>query len=116
MCREKQTSDARKTGTRPATRCPPTGWRTFSVPGRRDRLPWCATYSGDVTMHRRQFIRRAALASTAALSADRVLGANDRVRLGLIGCGGRGMYVARLMAKVPGAEFVAACDAYDRNA
>jgi predicted dehydrogenase len=66
-------------------------------------------------MHRRQFIRRAALASTA-LSAGRVYGANDRIRVGLIGCGGRGLYVARLMAKVPGAEFVAACDAYDRNA
>jgi predicted dehydrogenase len=67
-------------------------------------------------MHRRQFIRRAALATTAALSADRVLGANDRVRVGLIGCGGRGMYVARLMAKVPGAEFVAVCDAYEPHA
>ncbi len=66
-------------------------------------------------MQRRQFIRAAALGA-GALSAGRVLGANDRVRVGLIGCGGRGTYVARLMAKVPGVEFVAACDAYDPNA
>jgi predicted dehydrogenase len=69
-------------------------------------------------MHRRQFLRGvgpgAALAT--ALSADRVRGANERVRVGLIGCGGRGMAVARLMARVPDVAFVAACDVYDRNA
>src|SRR5205085_10911275 len=41
---------------------------------------------------------------------------NERVRVALVGCGGRGMYVAKLMAQVPNVEFVAACDVYDRNA
>ena len=68
-------------------------------------------------MKRRQFIKRmaqtaAALSATSALSADRVSGANDRVRLGLIGCGGRGMLVARLMREVPDVEFAAVCDLY----
>jgi predicted dehydrogenase len=66
-------------------------------------------------MKRRLFLKRmaqtaAALSATSALSADRVAGANDRVRVGLIGCGGRGMLVARLMREVPGVEFVAVCD------
>ncbi len=40
------------------------------------------------------------------------MGANDRVRVGLIGCGGRGRYVARFMKEVPGVEFVATADVY----
>ncbi|MBI5085505.1 MAG: Gfo/Idh/MocA family oxidoreductase [Acidobacteria bacterium] len=60
-------------------------------------------------------LRRDALAATA-LSAARVLGANDRVRVGLIGCGGRGRYVSRLMAESPGVEFIAVADVYARNA
>lgn len=60
-------------------------------------------------MERRAFLRTAA-------AAQRVLGANDRVRVGLIGCGGRGRYVARLMREAPSTEFVAACDVYRKNA
>jgi hypothetical protein len=40
--------------------------------------------------HRRQFVR-AALATAA--SYGRILGANDRVRVGAIGTGGRGQYL-----------------------
>lgn len=50
-----------------------------------------------------------------ALSAARVAGANERMNLGMIGCGGRGRYVARLMREA-GAEIVAAADVYRRNA
>lgn len=56
--------------------------------------------------------RRAFLAATA-LSAARVKGANDRVRLGLIGCGGRGRYVAGFMKDAPNAEFVAMADVFE---
>lgn len=55
------------------------------------------------------------LAGVTALAAARVSGAAERVRMGLIGCGGRGRYVARLM-KEAGAEFVAVADVYARNA
>jgi predicted dehydrogenase len=60
-------------------------------------------------MRRREFLFTAA-------SAQRVLGANDRVVVGLIGCGGRGRYVARLMREAPGVEFGAVCDVYEKNA
>lgn len=67
-------------------------------------------------MKRRQFIKRmvqtTALVSTSALSARRVLGANERVNVALIGCGGRGMLVARLMRDVPNVDFAAVCDLY----
>jgi hypothetical protein len=70
-------------------------------------------------MNRRAFLsqtaKSTALISATALSASKVLGANDRVRIALIGCGGRGTHVAKLMAQVPGAEFVGACDVYDDN-
>ena len=68
-------------------------------------------------MKRRQFIKRvaqatAALSATSAVSAQRVLGANERVRVGLIGCGGRGMFDAKLMREAPNVEFAAVCDLY----
>ena len=59
-------------------------------------------------------VRRTFLAG-GALAARRVLGANDRVRVGLIGCGGRGRYVARLMREAANVEFAAAADVYERN-
>ncbi len=71
-------------------------------------------------MKRREFIKQTlqetVVVSTTALSAKRILGANDRVIIGLIGCGGRGMDVARLMRAVPGAEYGAVCDVYEPNA
>lgn len=50
-----------------------------------------------------------------AASAGRVLGANDRVRLALIGCGGRGTSVARHMLKNPNVEYSVLCDCYDKQ-
>jgi predicted dehydrogenase len=38
------------------------------------------------------------------------------VVVGLIGCGGRGRNVAKLMREVPGVEFAAVCDVYEPNA
>jgi predicted dehydrogenase len=64
-------------------------------------------------MVRRVFLTSAAL---SAASYQRVLGANNRVRLGLIGCGGRGRYVARFMAEAPDTEFVATADVFLPNA
>jgi predicted dehydrogenase len=71
-------------------------------------------------MQRRQFLKRVvqttALASLSAASAQRVLGANERINIGLIGCGVRGMHVARLMGAVPNVAFVAVCDVYEPHA
>jgi predicted dehydrogenase len=61
-------------------------------------------------------MNRRAFLGTTALSASRVLGANDRVNVGLIGCGGRGRYVARLMREASDCAFVAVADVYDKNA
>ena len=51
-------------------------------------------------------------AATAA-SALRVAGANDRIRLGVIGCGGRGMHLVNMANVAGGVEWVAVCDAWD---
>ncbi len=71
-------------------------------------------------MKRREFIKQAfqrtAVISSTAISAKRILGSNDRVIIGLIGCGGRGMDVAANMRKVPGAEYGAVCDVFETNA
>ena len=62
---------------------------------------------------RREFTQTLAAAGTgAALSPFRVLGANDRVRLGFIGLGNRGDQVLDAFLKHPDAEVVAICDLY----
>jgi predicted dehydrogenase len=58
----------------------------------------------ETAMKRREFLSRSAgagIAAWTAVSARRVLGANDRLRVGLIGCGGRGTLDARLMRGTP---------------
>lgn len=57
--------------------------------------------------------RRTVLAATAA-SYQRILGANDRVRIGLIGAGGRGRFLAGEFKEI-GFEIPAVCDVYQRN-
>ncbi|MEP7271507.1 MAG: Gfo/Idh/MocA family oxidoreductase [Acidobacteriota bacterium] len=50
-----------------------------------------------------------------AASWSKVLGANDRVRLGIIGPGARGQELMREALRVPNTEFVAAADVYTRR-
>ena len=53
-------------------------------------------------MERRDFLKTAgAGAAWTAVSYQRIYGANDRLRVGLIGCGGRGTFDARLMRGTP---------------
>jgi predicted dehydrogenase len=65
---------------------------------------------------RREFLGTVAL-GTAALLANpaRVLGANERVRMGIIGCGGRGHELLKEVLAVPNAEVVAVADIYTRR-
>src|SRR5437588_5053052 len=51
-------------------------------------------------------------AGLTALSYSRVLGANDRIGLGVIGTGERGTYVMSLFQKNPDVEVRALCDVY----
>lgn len=64
-------------------------------------------------MTRREFTRTSiALGAATALGSMRVLGANDRVAMGLIGCGGRGSQVADRFLKVTDSTIVAVSDVY----
>lgn len=70
--------------------------------------------------NRRTFLRQAAggaaFAAVAAASSSRpVLGANDRVRFGLIGAGGRGKEIFKVAAGCPNVEAVAIADLYTRR-
>ena len=61
------------------------------------------------TVTRRAFVGSA----MTAASAMRVAGANDRIRLGVIGTGGRGRYLMEQANKAGGIQWVALCDAWD---
>src|SRR5215472_10796853 len=69
------------------------------------------------TIERREFLKQASAAAAIglALPAGRVLGANDRVRLGIIGAGARGQELMHEFVKLPDAEFVAVADVYTRR-
>ena len=62
---------------------------------------------------RRAFLRGVTAAS--ALSYSRILGANDRVQLGLIGCGERGRYDMGNFLKTGSVDVVALCDIWATN-
>jgi predicted dehydrogenase len=60
--------------------------------------------------HRRSFLAGAAI---TALSQSRVFGANDRVRIGAIGTGGRCRALLQALEETGGNELVAVCDVYE---
>jgi predicted dehydrogenase len=66
---------------------------------------------------RREFLKRAAVGGALALMSPtaRVLGANDRMRVGLIGPGARGQELLRQVLALPNAQVVAVADAYSRR-
>lgn len=64
---------------------------------------------------RRHFLGKVAgFASTLAVPTA-VLGANDRIRMGIIGIGARGTELVRQAIACPGVEFVAFADVYTRR-
>src|SRR5437899_8368246 len=71
-------------------------------------------------LHRRSFIHQltggaAALAGSSMFPPARVLGANDRVRFGLIGAGGRGTAIFKAALQAPNTQAVAVADVYSRR-
>src|ERR1041384_7437300 len=69
---------------------------------------------------RRTFMRQVlgggtAMAVSGLVPAGRILGANDRIRFGLIGAGGRGQEIFKAAIKAPNTEAVAVADVYTRR-
>lgn len=72
----------------------------------------------NVGLTRREFLKdtaavSAGVAAFGGLAPARILGANDRIRLGLLGAGERGDYVMTVFAGNPDVEVVAICDVYE---
>jgi len=72
------------------------------------------------TQTRRDFVKKAAwgtaalLTSTAAAAAN-TLGANDRIRIGIIGPGARGQQLLQQLRGIDGVQLIAAADVYTRR-
>jgi predicted dehydrogenase len=66
---------------------------------------------------RRDFIKQSALGTAAMLvyPPASVLGANDRVRVAMIGVGGRGEELLKQVLRVPNAQLVAIADVYSHR-
>jgi len=71
-------------------------------------------------LNRRRFIHHlsggaAALAGSSVFLPASVLGANDRVRFGLIGAGGRGLDIFKHALRAPNTQAIAVADVYSRR-
>src|SRR5215831_19291195 len=71
-------------------------------------------------INRRSFIHQlgggaAALAGSSVFTPARVLGANDRIRFGLIGAGGRGVDIFKAALHAQNTQAVAVADVYSRR-
>ena len=64
---------------------------------------------------RRNFIGKVATGLAGTLAASNVLGANSRIRLGIIGPGARGSEILREAVSLPNVECVGAADVYTRR-
>src|SRR6478736_6410733 len=64
---------------------------------------------------RRNFIGKVASGLAGTLAVSNVLGANDKIRLGIIGAGDRGMHIVREAMACPNTEFVAFADIYTKR-
>lgn len=63
---------------------------------------------------------QAAAKTTARTASSRIIGANDRINVGVIGCGGRGTYVASAFQQYAdqnqnACQIVAVCDVYEKR-
>src|SRR5437899_5721473 len=72
-------------------------------------------------MDRRRFLGSSLTASAGVLAGPRlasarVVGANDRIRVGVIGTGGRARGLMRQLKDLPGAQMVAVSDVYEPRA
>jgi predicted dehydrogenase len=67
-----------------------------------------------MTITRRTFLSAVpGLTLGVRVAASGVQGANDRIRIGVIGTGGRARGLMNLLKKLPGNELVAVCDVYE---
>ncbi len=69
--------------------------------------------SGRLPLSRRSFLKTSAAAAALAAPAVNVLGANERLNVGLIGTGGRCRHLMQALAKVPNVRMTALCDVYE---
>ena len=71
---------------------------------------------GEQKIGRREFLGQIAVGSAAlGYFPSSVLGANERVRVGMIGVGARGQELVKQLLAVPNAELVAVADVYKRR-
>src|SRR5215469_10350252 len=64
---------------------------------------------------RRNFIGKVATGLAGTLAASNVMGANERIRIGIIGPGARGSEILRQAVECPNVECIGAADVYTRR-
>jgi predicted dehydrogenase len=68
-----------------------------------------------MTLSRRFFLRTSAAVAASAVATGRVLGANEALRVGVIGTGGRARFLMKSLVKVPDVRIASVCDVWDNS-
>ncbi len=68
-----------------------------------------------MTLSRRSFLKTSAALTASAVAAGRVLGANEALRVGVLGAGGRAQFLMKSLVKVPNVRIAAVCDVWDTH-
>ncbi len=66
-------------------------------------------------MQRRQFVKQIGIQTTIGLTAFHRASANDTIRIGCIGTGGRCQRLMRDLRHIPGIQIAAVCDIWDQH-
>ena len=64
-------------------------------------------------LSRRSFMRSSAALAASAISYNRILGANESLRVGCIGTGGRCRHLMKSLPKIPDVSIAAVCDIWE---
>src|SRR6185369_15236396 len=75
----------------------------------------CTLRSSVSLQSRRNFISHVATGLAGTLAASNVMGANERLRIGIIGPGDRGREILQQAISLPNVECVAAADVYTKS-
>ena len=68
-----------------------------------------------MTISRRSFLKTSAALTASAVASGRVLGANEALRVGVLGTGGRAQFLMKSLVKVPNVRIAAVCDVWDTH-
>src|SRR4051794_14858437 len=68
-----------------------------------------------MNLSRRSFLKTASALTVSAVGTGRVLGANEKLNIAVLGAGGRARFLMKALVKVSHVRIAAVCDIWDKH-